>query len=140
VLVLASAKATIKPLGLVGHQNVGYMWSNKERRALNQDPANLARALLTERFPWLADPGPILQRILERFFPELLVPIQPPNTKSSTWAMFYSFDQYFWQPGGDPKRGIGLYFTFGASDGNPNPIQYFYNLGIGGNGVVPERP
>jgi porin len=140
VMVLPSAKVTIKPFGLVGHQNVGYMWSNQERRALNQDPANLARALLTERFPWLADPGPILQRILERFFPQLLVPVQPPNTKSSTWAMFYSFDQYLWQPEGDPTRGIGLYFTFGASDGNPNPIQYFYNLGIGGNGVVPGRP
>jgi Carbohydrate-selective porin, OprB family len=38
------------------------------------------------------------------------------------------------------RSGIGLFFTFGASDGNPNPLQYFYNLGIGGNGVVPGRP
>ena len=116
------------------------MWSNKERNALNQDPANLARALLTERFPRLADPGPILNQILARFFPELLVPVQPPNTKRSTWAMYYSFDQYLWQPAGDPKRGLGLFFTFGASDGNPNPLRYFYNAGIGGNGVVPGRP
>jgi porin len=140
VMVLASAQATITPFARVGHQSVGYMWSNKERRALSQDPANLARALLTERFPRLADPGPVLHRILERFFPQLLVPVQPPNTKRRTWAMYYTFDQYVWQPAGDPKRGVGLYFTFGASDGDPNPIQYFYNLGIGGNGVVPGRP
>ena len=140
VMVLASAKAIITPFARVGHQSVGYMWSNKERRALSQDPANLARALLTERFPELADPGPGLLRILERFFPQLLVPVQPPNTKCRTWAMYYNFDQYVWQPAGDPTRGIGLFFTFGASDGNPNPIQYFYNLGIGGNGVVPGRP
>ena len=139
-MVLPSAKATIKPFGLVGHQSAAFMWSNKERLSLTQDPANLARALLTERFPRLADPGPILERILERFFPQLLVPVQPANTKSSTWAMFYSFDQYLWQPEGDPKRGIGIFFTFGASDGNPNPIQYIYTTGIGGNGVVPGRP
>ena len=41
---------------------------------------------------------------------------------------------------GDPKRGIGVFFTFGATDGNPNPIKYAYNMGIGGNGVVPGRP
>ena len=51
-----------------------------------------------------------------------------------------NFDQYLWQPAGDPKRGIGIFFTFGASDGNPNPVKYSYNMGIGGNGVVPGRP
>ena len=54
--------------------------------------------------------------------------------------MWYSFDQYLWQTRSDPKRGIGIFFTFGASDGNPNPIQYFYSVGMGGNGVVPRRP
>jgi porin len=113
------------------------MWSHKARRALTQGPANLARALLPERFPRLADPGPMLERLLERFFPPRLVPVQPPNTKRSTWALSYGFDHYLWPPAGDPTRGIGLYGTFGASDGNPNPRQDVYNLGIGGNGVGP---
>jgi porin len=39
-----------------------------------------------------------------------------------------------------PKHGIGLFFRFGASDGNPNPIQYSFITGIGGKGVVPGRP
>jgi len=54
--------------------------------------------------------------------------------------MSYGFDQYFWQPDGNPKHGIGLFFGFGASDGNPNPIEYSFLGGIGGKGVVPGRP
>jgi porin len=140
VMVLASGQVAIKPFGLVGHQRLGFMWSDKERLSLDQDPANLARFLLTERFPRLGNPGRILQRILERFFPGLLVPVQRPNREDSTWAMFYGFDQYLWHPGGDPKRGIGLFFNFGASDGEANPIKYSYSMGIGGNSVVPGRP
>jgi porin len=138
--VVASGQVTIKPFGLVGHQSVGGMWSNKTHLSINQDPDNIGRFLLEERFPRLGDPGPILRRILERFFPQLLVPVQPANKEDSTWSVFYAFDQYLWQPAGDPKRGIGIFFNFGASDGNPNPIKYSYAMGIGGNGVVPGRP
>jgi porin len=119
---------------------VGGFWSNKTRLSLKQDPSNIARFLLEERFPRLGDPGPLLRRILERFFPQLLVPVQPANREDSTWSVFYGFDQYLWQPAGDPKRGIGVFFNFGASDGNPNPIKYSYSMGIGGNGIVPGRP
>jgi porin len=90
------------------------MWSDKERLALNQDPSNIGRLLLTERFPMLANPGPVLRRFLERFFPQFLTPVQPARTESSTWAVYYGFDQYLWQPGGDRKRGVGLFFTFGV--------------------------
>jgi len=55
------------------------VWSNKERLSLEQNPSNLARLLLTQRFARLADPGPVLNRLLERFFPSLLVPTQPIN-------------------------------------------------------------
>ncbi len=139
-LVLSSAKVAIKPFGLVGHQGVSGMWSNKERSSLTQDPSNITRMLLSEQFPRLADPGPALRRILERFFPGLLVPVEPLNKKNDTWAIFYHFDQYLWQPKDDPKRGIGVFFTFGTTDGNPNPLKHTYNMGIGGNGVVPGRP
>lgn len=140
VLVFANATATIKPFRLFGHQTVGFVWSNKQRLSLTQDPANLNRFFLTQKFPRLANPGPILSGFLQRFFPKLLIPVQPPNIDHNTWAMYYSFEQYLWQPRSDPKRGAGIFFTFGASDGEPNPLQYFYNLGIGGNGIVPGRP
>jgi porin len=140
VMLLATGQVAVKPFGLSGHQKAGFMWSDKERLSLDQDPSNLGRFLLTERFPILGDPGPALRRILERFFPQLLVPVQPANQKDSTWAMFYGFEQYLWHPGGDTKRGIGIFFNFGATDGKVNPIKYSYSMGIGGKGVIPGRP
>ena len=140
VTLLASGKVTIKPFGLLGHQSVGGMWSNKARLSLIQDPSNIARGLAQERFPLLGDPGPLLRRILERFFPGLLVPAQRANREDDTWTVLYGFDQFFWHPGGDQKRGIGMFFNFGASDGKANPVKYSYNVGIGGKGVVPGRP
>lgn len=139
-LVLVTGKLTIEPFALLGHQRVGGMWSNKSRISLIQDPTNIARLLLEERFPGLGDSGRILLRILERLFPELLVPVQPANREGDTWTVFYGFDQYLWHPGGDQTGGIGMFFDFGASDGDANPVQYSYAVGIGGKGVVPGRP
>jgi porin len=140
VLVTAEGRVTIKPFGLVGHQLLGGGWSNKERLSLEQGPSNLARLLLTQQFPHLADPGQVLVRFLERFFPALLVPSQPPNRVHYTWSVYYNFDQYLWSPEGAPDRGIGVFFRFGASDGVANPIKYAYNVGISGKGLVPGRP
>ena len=140
VLVGAEGRVTIRPFGLIGHQLVGGYWSNKERLAIKQDPANIARALLFSRFPRLEDPGPVLRRILERFFPQLSAPVQPAKTYDDTWTVYYNFDQYLWNPGNDPKRGVGIFFRFGASDGLVNPVKYAYNVGVSGNGVVPGRP
>ena len=139
-MVLGNGQLTVKPFGLVGHQSVGLQWNDRRRFSLNQDPGNLAAALLQERFPRLASPGPVLADILARFFPTLATPATPPNRTSGSWAVTYAFDQYFWQPAGDPKHGLGVFFAFGATDGNPNPIQYAFLTGIGGKGVVPGRP
>jgi porin len=140
VLVVGAGELTVKPFGLVGHQSLSVAWNDKDRFSLTQDPTNLASLLLQERFPRLANPGPALREILARFFPNLLIPAQPPNHKTSSWAMSYAFDQYFWQPDGNPKHGLGLFFGFGASDGDPNPIEYSFLAGIGGKGVASGRP
>jgi porin len=116
VLLNGQARFTIKPFGLVGHQLVGFIWSDKERRSLEQDPANLARALV------------------------LHVPLQSPNVVNSTWSIYYNFDQYLWSPEGRPDEGIGMFFRFGASDGVANPIKYAFSAGISGKGIVPGRP
>lgn len=139
ILLAGEGRVTIKLFGLVGHQLVGFGWSNDERISLIQDPQNIARGLAQHRFPRLRDPGPVLRRILERFFPDLLVPAQPANQKHEMWSVYYNFDQYLWNPGGDKTRGIGTFFRFGVSDGNPNPVKYAYNVGVGGNGVIPGR-
>lgn len=140
VMVLGSADLKIHPGGLPGHQNLTFAWSNKDRTSLVQDPSNIARLLLTERFPRLGDPGPILVEILEAHAPGLLVPAAPLNKESETWAAVYSFEQFLWQPAGDHARGIGAFFSAGVSDGKANPIKYSYSLGLVGKGVVPGRP
>jgi porin len=140
VMIVGSGKLTVKPFGLVGHQSLGFTWNNTERFSLNQDPSNIARLLLDQRFPRLGNPGPVLTQILANSFPNLLVPAEPANRTSGSWTISYAFDQYFWQPDGDPKHGVGIVFGFGASDGNPDPIQYAFLAGIGGKGVVPGRP
>ena len=139
VMVAGEGRVTIRPFGLTGHQLLGFTWSNKERVSLLQDPTNLARMFLQQRFPRLQDPGPVLQRILARFFPGLLIPVKPLNKEQDTWAVYYNFDQYLWNPDRDPNRGLGVFFRFGASDGEANPIRYHYSFGIGGKGVLPGR-
>ncbi len=140
VLVIGAGQLTVKPFGLVGHQSLNVEWNDKQRFSLTQDPTNLAVLLLQSQFPRLANPGPVLEGILAQTFPALLVPTRPPNRDSSSWAISYAFDQYFWQPDNDPKHGVGFFFAFGASDGNPNPIQYSFLTGISGKGVMPSRP
>jgi porin len=139
-MVVGSGQVSIKPNDLVGHQNLGFSWSNKERYSLEQDPSNIATLILQNKFPGLGDPGPVLEQILARFFPDLLVPAQPANRTSSTWSVSYAFDQYLWQPAGDDKHGVGVFFSVGASDGNPNPIKWAFMGGIGGKGVGSSRP
>jgi porin len=139
-MVVGGAGVTIKPFGLVGHQNLSLLWGNQNRFSLEQDPGNLAALLLQSRFPRLGNPGPTLEQILERFFPGLSVPAAPPNRESSSWAVSYAFDQYIWQPAGDSKHGIGVFFSAGTSDANPNPIKYSFLAGLGGKGIVPRRP
>ena len=140
VMALASADLKIRPYGLPGHQNLTLAWSNKDRISLSQDPSNIARLLLNERFPLLGNPGPILVEILERYAPGLLIPAAPLNREDRTWAAVYSFEQYLWQPAGDPKRGLGMFFSLGVSDGQANPVKYSYSLGVVGKGMVPQRP
>lgn len=139
VLAIGAATLTIKPFGLLGHQSLSIEWNDERRFSLNQDPGNLLAFLQQQQFPRLANPSPLLSAILTRFFPNLGAPTKPPNQTKSSWAMGYSFEQYVWQPDDNPHHGIGLFFGFGASDGNPNPVQYSFFGGLGGNGVVRGR-
>src|SRR5580704_9848211 len=137
--VLGGGALTIRPFGLVGHQSLSLLWSSQDRFSLEQDPSNLAHVLLLNQYPRLNNPGPLLEQILARYFPGLTVPPSPPNKENSSWAFGYAFDQYLWHPPGDAAHGIGVFFSFGASDGNPNPIKTSLLVGVGGKGV-PGRP
>ena len=138
-MLVGSASMTINPFGLVGHQDLNFLWSDQNRFSLEQDPSNLAQLLLQSRFPRLGDPGPILEEILQRHFPNL-GPAVPANRESSSWAVGYAFDQYLWQPTGDSTHGIGVFLSVGLSDGNPNAIKDAFLIGVGGKGVMSGRP
>jgi porin len=138
VMALATGEVKTSMFGFTGNQGLLLCWSNKDRTSLIQDPANIGRLLLASRYPMLGDPGPILSEIFDTL--GLSPNADPLNTEDSTWAAIYSLEQFLWQPAGDPKRGIGVFFSAGVSDGNPNPVKYSYTLGLVGKGVVPNRP
>ncbi|HXY54614.1 MAG TPA: carbohydrate porin [Nitrospirota bacterium] len=60
--------------------------------------------------------------------------------KDYTWAVYYNFDQYLYEPKKGSGQGWGIFGRFGASDGDPNPVHYFISIGVGGRGVIPGRP
>jgi porin len=60
--------------------------------------------------------------------------------KKGSWAFYYNFDQYVYEPSKGSGKGLGIFGRFGASDGNPNPANYFFSLGIGGKGIMVSRP
>jgi porin len=68
----------------------------------------------------------------------LIVENRTIEEKDNSWCFYYNFDQYLYEP--KKGAGIGIFGRFGAADGNPNPIHYFYGIGIGGKGVIPGRP
>ena len=49
--------------------------------------------------------------------------------KKGSWNIHYNFDQYFYEPKKGCGEGIGVFGRFGASDGNPNFMHFFYSLG-----------
>jgi porin len=59
--------------------------------------------------------------------------------QADTWAVFYNFDQFLYETDKSKGHGVGLFGRFGASEGNPNPSQYFYSIGLGGKGMIAGR-
>ena len=47
--------------------------------------------------PGSGTPGTLLQRIIERHTPELLVPVQPASREDNTWAIAYGFYQSWYR-------------------------------------------
>jgi porin len=60
--------------------------------------------------------------------------------KKGSWNIHYNFDQYLYEPKKGSGQGIGIFGRFGASDGNPNFMHFFYSLGVGGKGMFESRP
>jgi porin len=61
------------------------------------------------------------------------------EAKKGSWNVYYNFDQYLYEPKKGSGEGIGVFGRFGASDGSPNFMHFFYSLGVGGKGIIPGR-
>jgi porin len=101
--------------GLTGHQLVGALYSNKQYTSIDQ-------------------------RIeFEPLRPGFGLATQTLAKHDGTWATYYNFDQFLYETDKSAGKGVGLFGRFGASEGNPNPMQYMYSLGVGGKGLIPSR-
>jgi porin len=96
--------------GLTGHQLFGAVFSNRKFTSIDQN----ARFVIESR-------GGL-------------------EGKKGSWNIHYNFDQYLYEPKKGSGEGVGIFGRIGASDGNPNPLSFFGSLGVGGKGVIPNRP
>ena len=62
------------------------------------------------------------------------------RNKSEPWYLEYSFQQNLVQSETDPNRGWGVFGQIATSDGNPNPAQGHYFIGVGGSSFLRSRP
>lgn len=111
-----------KPFGRPGVLNLGGTYSNAKYRSF--DPAAYLNLPLGEL---LAAEGAT----------EDLEGLGPQETGS--WSVYANFYQSLWVDVSDEKRNWGVFGQFGLSDGNPNPIRYVANGGIGGRSMFTGR-
>ena len=144
--LLQSFSFNLKRLtNLPGTQRFNFAWSSRDRYDLD-DLGRLAlsgaaapsfgRLNLPTRAlsPWRSLPtirGLAVRSLVSRWL--------EPEPQSDDWAFWYDFDQYLYTEPDDPKQGIGLFGKFGWSPGDTNPVEAFYNIGIGGKGILPKR-
>jgi porin len=107
--------------GRPGHQRFGVAYSNRDFNELDQDPRISGRL------------GFLTQRILQQ------AGLVETKTKPDDWVFYYNFDQYLYTEPDDPTQGVGVFGRYGWSDGDVNPFEAFYSIGVGGKGILPQR-
>jgi len=65
-------------------------------------------------------------------------PINPIEPQAGSWSLQYTFRQYLVERAkGD---GWGIFAQVSSADKDTSPITAFFDVGLGGNGIVPSRP
>ena len=101
-------------LGRPGKFNFGGTWSSATYRSF--DPA-----------AYLSIPPELVRD--EQFSPK----------ERGSWSLYANFYQSLWVDEEDERRTWGVFGQFGISDGNPNPIKFIANGGIGGRSFIRGR-
>ena len=60
--------------------------------------------------------------------------------ESGTWSLNYFGEQQLWVDACNPKRNVGLFTSWGISDGNPNPVRWSGNVSVQAHGLNSGRP
>ncbi len=107
-----------KVLGRPGVLNIGGTWSSAEYRSV--------------------DPAAYLN-IISQVLRDNLKLLKVAPVESGSWSVYTNFYQSLWVDENDEKRSWGLFGQFGISDGNPNPIRFVANGGVGGRSMIPGR-
>jgi porin len=113
VSIVVSANLPTNFFDLPGHQGVIGTYSNSRYTALDDLPYFLVQQLRGQ--------------------------LQALPTKTGSWSVAYMFDQAIFVDPCDPKRSWGAFGNIGISDGNPNPIRWAANIGIGGASPIRSR-
>jgi porin len=64
-------------------------------------------------------------------------PRNPVEPKRGSWSASYTFRQYLVERG--RRDGWGLFSQVSIADKDTSPITRFFNIGLGGNGLIPIR-
>jgi porin len=145
VSILQTATVKIKPFGQTGHQRFNFSLSTKEHVPLDQTGRLVLSGLGGPKFSRLTIPRTILVggrnfRLRNLALRAALKRVLEPNPEGGDWALWYDFDQYLYTCPDDKDQGFGLFGSFGWGNPKFNPVNTFYSVGLGGKGVIPERP
>jgi porin len=111
--VTAQGNLPVTVAGRPGHYSVGGSYSSGKYAALD----NNLPYLITQRLQGLLPPLP---------------------RETGSWAVYGLFDQAVWADA-ESKRSWGVFGHAGISDGNPNPIRWSSNVGVGGSSPLASR-
>lgn len=114
ITIVPELQLRVKPFGRPGVYDFGGSYSNARYRSF--DPA----AYLDIPLALVRD---------ERLSPQ----------ETGSWSLFANFYQSVWVDSNDTDRTWGVFGQFGLSDGNPNPVRFVANGGIGGRSPLACR-
>jgi porin len=136
----------LKPFTKIeGHQRLNFSYSNRDRLDLHDLQQALIAGMSIPGFDRLYFPPDDLYpkgklaNLGRRLVNKTIGTLLEPEPRPDDWCFWYDFDQFLYTKPGDPNQGIGLFGRFGWSPDRTNMIQTFYNIGVGGKGMVPTR-
>lgn len=127
VTIFPSVTIPTRFWGRRGHQGLRATWSSREVTPVADIPFLFLPRLDTLFFP---NEDTI-------FFPG--ADTVTVDKERGSWSVTYLGDQYIREDPESPNRGWRVYWAASVADQSTNPIQWYLNLGVGGNSPIRGR-